>query len=231
MTHKNLIIVQCRLNSKRLPGKALYPICGIPMLTFLLRRLQCGLNTNDFKIIVATTKLEGDNLVNIWAQEENIEIIKGEENDVLKRFVQCLDCYSANTVVRATADNPLTCPEIIQWLVKERNERNVDYVLCKNLPVGAGVDVFSSDLLRRLDSEAKNADEREHINLYLLRHLQRFNTFFPKAKGKIARPDIRITVDTEDDWENIRALFKKTENEPWKLSIHEAVKRMDNRCI
>lgn len=35
-----LIIIQCRFSSTRLPGKVLYPLNGLPILVFLIRRIK-----------------------------------------------------------------------------------------------------------------------------------------------------------------------------------------------
>lgn len=227
--NRTLIVVQCRFNSSRLPGKALHPVGGLPMIVFLLRRLRGGLDPREHRVVLATTRNRRDDIVESWALEEGVDVVRGEEADVLGRFICCLDAYPSETIVRVTGDNPLTCPEMLKWLVREKQDNSLDYVQCENLPYGAGVDVFSSDLMKTLDREATEEDEREHINLYLLRNSEKFKIRFPKVHGELARPDIRVTVDTKEDWLRVRALFGPTETEPWKLSIDEAIKRMDAR--
>ena len=231
MKYQTLIVVQCRSNSTRLRGKALYPLCGIPILAFLLRRLKSRLDDKKYHIVLGTTKREEDDMLETWALEEGVHVVRGEEDDVLRRFIQCLDCCHSETVVRITADNPLTCPEILKWLVREKQEKNVEYVQCENLPYGVGVDVFSSDLLRVLDGETTDQGEREHINLHILKNLDKFRTLFLNIEGELARPDIRMTIDTEEDWQRVKSLFKVTEAEPWRISLSEAIKRMDKKFI
>ena len=42
------------------------------------------------KLIVATTEKKEDNVIVKIAQNENVEFFRGEENDVLDRYYNCL---------------------------------------------------------------------------------------------------------------------------------------------
>jgi spore coat polysaccharide biosynthesis protein SpsF len=223
-----LVVIQCRYNSTRLPGKALYPIAGIPMLIFLLKRLRFGLPEHEYHLVLATTQNHQDDGIVVWGLEEGVQILRGEEHDVLKRYIVCLEQYPAETVVRVTADNPLTCPDMLKWLVRQKQTNNVDYAQALNLPYGGGVDVFSANVVKSLDQEVTALDEREHINLHIYRHQKKYTTFFPKIEGELARPDLRMTVDTREDWERIRAIFTPEDREPWRISLAEAIVRMDS---
>jgi spore coat polysaccharide biosynthesis protein SpsF len=227
----SLVVVQCRLNSKRLPGKALYPLAGLPMLVFLLKRLRDSLDEHDYPIVLATTRKRRDDLIAEWGISQGVAVIRGEEEDVLSRYNQCLDAVPAERVVRVTADNPLTCPRWLKWSIGEMNRVGAAYVQTIGLPVGAGVDAFSADLLRRISEEAESQDEREHINLFVLRHRDRFKTHFPRARGLLAREDVRMTVDTYEDWKTIGAIFTGDEHSPWTLSLKEAIARLDQRGL
>lgn len=229
--NKVLVVVQCRFNSSRLPGKALYPIAGMPMLVFLLRRLKAGLPENKFTVMLATTKYQSDDITAAWGMAEKTEICRGDENDLLNRYLKCIESCDATTVVRVTADNPLTCPEIIKWLVQEKENGDLEYVQCTNLPYGAGVDVFSAELLRSLHQNITDPAEREHINLHVLRNLDKLRTCFPIIEGELARPDLRMTVDTYEDWFSMVTLFERTEKVPWEIPLREAIARVDTKSV
>jgi len=228
---RHLVVVQCRSNSTRLPGKAMMILGGIPMLSFLLKRLKAGLPEDRFKIILATTEGPADNIIADLGKEEGVEVLRGDENDVLKRYLKCLEAFPANIVVRVTADNPFTCPEVIEYAVNEMIKRKVDYLKCENLPEGSGVDLFSSNLLKQLNVEAKNPQEREHINMYVLKNKEKYTTSFVHFEGKRAHPSIRITVDTLEDLENVRSLFRQDDVDPWRMPLVEIIKRMDPSII
>jgi spore coat polysaccharide biosynthesis protein SpsF len=231
MFMKNLIVVQCRFNSTRLPGKALYPLTSIPMVTFLLRRLRYGLPDDQYRIVLATSMEPQDDIIDAWGAANRIPVIRGDEHNVLRRYIDCLIRYPAETVVRVTADNPLTCPNIILRLVAEKIQKNTDYVDCDNLPCGVGSDVYSGELLQLLDESVTTADEREHINLHILRHPDKFKIFHLRVSGKFARPELSMTVDTLEDWQHVSSIFETDEIEPWRISLAQAIERMDKGSV
>lgn len=209
----------------------MYPLAGIPMLVFLLRRLQAGLSNTTYRIILGTSDQHQNDIIVAWGTKEEVAVFRGDENDVLNRYAKCLECYPADTVVRVTADNPLTCPEIIKKLVLEKKSKDADYIQCTNLPYGAGVDVFSSGVLKYLDQNVSEPDEREHINLHILRNRDKFKTFSTDIHGELARPDLNMTIDTKEDWHRIESLFDPAEKESWKIPLREAIERMDKKPV
>ena len=231
MKKSSLIIIQCRYNSSRLLGKALYPITNIPLLIFLIRRLKESLMNSPFRIILATSDHKDDDIIDEWGKIENIAVVRGPKDDVLKRYIQTVEVFHSDTIVRVTADNPLTCPEIIKWLVNEQQNNCLDYVFCTNLPYGTGVDVFSLSIIKYLDKKVLTNEEREHISLHILNNKKKFKTLFPQVSDKRARPDIRLTVDTIEDWVRLNELFDINEKAPWRISLVEAIKRVDTNTI
>ena len=225
---KNLVVVQCRYSSTRLFGKALYPICGIPMLVFLLKRLKDSLSSDDYNVILATTENKEDDIIDAWGKECDTNVIRGEDKDVLKRFIRCLNRYPSDFVVRVTADNPLTCPEILKECVSEIRRSKSDYLLSENHPVGTGVDVFTFKLLKEMEQENLSQYEREHINAYVLKYPTRFKIKSLRMRGIIGRPDLSVTVDTEQNWKRVNSIFKPYEKEAWRISIVETISRMDS---
>jgi spore coat polysaccharide biosynthesis protein SpsF len=228
---RHLVVVQCRSSSTRLPGKAMMTLNGIPMLSFLLRRLKDGLPKSRYKIMLATTENIEDDIIANLGKKEEVEVLRGDENDVLKRYLKCIDVFPADIIVRVTADNPFTCPEVLECAVNEMIKKKVDYLKCENLPLGSGVDVFSSNLLKQLDVVAKEPQEREHINMYVLKNKEKYATSFVHFEGKRAHPSMRITVDTLEDLENVRSLFKQDDVDSWRMPLLEIIKRMDPSTI
>ncbi len=228
---ERLVVIQCRLGSRRLPGKALYPLAGRPMLSFLLRRLKSGLPQKDYALVLATTRKREDDVIAQWGREEGVNVVRGEGEDVLARYLRCLERFPAATVVRVTADNPLTCPKMLIQAADLLIERSADYVWPQNLPCGAAVDVFAAGVIRRLSREAVEAEEREHINAFILKNPDQFLILKPKVNGGLARPELRVSVDTLADWRRIEAILSLEDQEPWRMDLGEAIERLDRLAL
>ncbi len=54
---KILAVVLTRLSSKRLPGKALMPILGVPMIELLIRRLSLSKKINQVVIAIPKNRM------------------------------------------------------------------------------------------------------------------------------------------------------------------------------
>ena len=96
------VIVQCRLSSTRLPGKALKDLGGKPVLAWVLASMK---KVNADHYFVATDEASYEALLPV-CREYGFECFAGSLNDVLDRFVSLLNTVKTQTVIRATADNP-----------------------------------------------------------------------------------------------------------------------------
>lgn len=221
---KTLLVIQCRYDSTRLPGKALYPLSGIPMLVFLIRRLKkAGLQKT---IVLATTKRTDDDAVARWGHDEKIEVIRGNTDDVLSRYILCIEKYNPKYLVRITADNPLTDTSIVGEVCKEiENDKN-DYVsgFVKRI-IGIGVDAFKAEALKKIYQKPYTAKYREHINAYILDHAEQFICKEVSVYDhKDIEHKINLTVDSKEDWERV---FRIVGKEGPHININDAIKRIN----
>jgi spore coat polysaccharide biosynthesis protein SpsF len=97
------IVLQARLGSRRLPGKALEPIGGCSMLERCLRRLIAG---GVAHVVLATTTLFEDDVLAAIAAKLGVPVFRGEVDDVLGRYIGAAEAFDLDPVVRATGDNP-----------------------------------------------------------------------------------------------------------------------------
>jgi spore coat polysaccharide biosynthesis protein SpsF len=214
------IILQARMASSRLPGKALAPIAGQTILEHCLRRLMCA---GVAPVVLATTERSEDQRLADIAQRLGASVFRGDTEDVLGRFVATADAFDFDHVVRATADNPGTDIEAAGRLLAALREFNVDYACEEGLPYGAAVEAITRDALVRAAREATQADDREHVTTYVKRNSDVFSVIRLLPPFPLRRPDVRVTVDTAADLEQVRALFERTGVEmPSLLQLIEA---------
>ena len=147
---KVVAIVQARSNSVRLPGKIMKQICGIPMIGLLLKRLSLAKKID--QIVVATTDHKSNKELIEYIQKEKYQLFTGSEINVLERYYNTAVKYKADVIVRVTADNPLTDPELADYLVEIFYKSDKDFVSFgspPNYPLGLTVEVINFSALKK----------------------------------------------------------------------------------
>ena len=232
MSYQNkpvIAVVQARMQSQRLPGKAMKECAGHPSIFYILKRVAQSRYVD--KIVFATsTKPENDALAKFVASQ-NIEVFRGSEDDVLERFCSCVKEQKDNYdfLVRVCADNFLSCPELIDLGIEILIDRNLDFVnpfLSPSYPFGSGAEVTTTKNLFTLETMTKNLDAkyREHVLLYAYEHSELFSFQSLQAPLHLSAPDLKISVDTSDDFERVK---KFLETEKISANLEEIIKFYD----
>jgi spore coat polysaccharide biosynthesis protein SpsF len=138
------------------------------------------------------------------AASEGFYIYGGPKEDVLARYCDVIRHYKPSRVIRATGDNPFVFADAAWSLHCE--SLDASYGAYQNLPYGAGTEAVSASALLRAEKEALLPDEREHVCPYLYRHPELFSLHRPPAPDALARPGLRLTVDTPEDYERALVL-------------------------
>ena len=140
----NLVIIQARMGSTRLPGKVLKNICGKPLIWHVINRVN-NVPSVDLVVVATTIDEQDDVLVNYIKDGHLCEVFRGSERNVLKRFYKCATKYNADVIIRVTADDPFKDPSIIEYAIKEIIENGYDYcsnTLIPSYPEGLDIEVF-----------------------------------------------------------------------------------------
>ena len=193
------IVIQARMGSSRLPGKVLRPIAGKPLLAHVVGRLE--LLAHAATAVLATTTQNRDDAVADWCAAAGVPCFRGSEEDVLDRYLRCAERFGFTRVVRLTADNPFTDMAELDRLLELQTAGGYDY--CHSfgmMPLGVGAEVMTLAALRRSHEEGHEPHHREHVNEYIQEHPELFPTGVLEVPAAKRRPDLRLTVDTEEDW-------------------------------
>lgn len=212
------IILQARIDSSRLPGKALLPLDGKPVIFRVMEALnQITKNKeqkteSDFLKILACSEDSLSAFTPI-AKDADFEIFAGPKEDVLERYCQVIRKYSVKRVIRATGDNPFVFADAAASINEEAVSLNADYGGYIDLPYGAGVETVSADALLRACKETSLPFNREHVCPYLYNNPDKFNIHRPLAPSIWRNPNIRLTIDTQEDYDNAIKLYNILKND------------------
>jgi spore coat polysaccharide biosynthesis protein SpsF len=198
------IVLQARMGSTRLPGKSLAFIEGKSLIHHCIDRLR---SRSGLMVLLATTTLAEDDPLADEASRLSVPVVRGSADDVLARFARAASLFELTTLVRATADKPAVDMDAPRRTLELLTRTGVDHVVEHGLPYGCAVEAISCQALHRAHALASDAYDREHVTPFLKRD-HRFRSLDLLAPAALRRPDRRFTVDTADDLEFIRGVYR-----------------------
>ena len=196
-------VIQARMSSTRFPGKVIAPLCGMPMIEFMLARVARAQSIS--RVVVATSSEPSDDPLAAVVEAAGGACYRGSLDDVLARFAGAAG--DADTVVRLTGDCPLLDPDILDRVIKLHLSGGFDYtsnVAPPTFPDGMDVEVFSHAALTRAAHEACTTPEREHVTLWMRDAANGLK--LGNLSGIVDASALRLTVDYPDDLRAIEAL-------------------------
>lgn len=215
------VVIQSRLNSSRLPGKALMTIAGMPLIELVARRAS----RSGHEVVVATSEEQYDTRIFDHLSRVGIPAMRGSLDDVLGRFVEATrDLDDEDRVVRLTGDNPVGDSTLIDELVEAMDAGGYEYGRndISHMPEGLGCEVFRVRDLRRAAASTDAAYDREHVTPWLRRNVKTLDFVPAENPGDPER--YRCTVDVLSDYDRVCRLFAdKTDPVavPWTDLIDE----------
>ncbi len=202
-------IVAGRMGSSRMPGKTMADLAGKPSLLHIIERLRQVPSIDG--IAVATTTEPVDDVIAKCGSMAGVPVYRGSADDVLGRVLEAASFVDAATVVRITGDCPMTDPAIVEHVIAEYRLHGPDYASnCLNgykYPIGIAVEVFSRGLLELIAAEAVSPADREHVTLFIYEHPERFRLLGIEPSERHRRPELRLTLDTPEDYRLISAIY------------------------
>lgn len=208
MESKLGIIIQARLGSTRLPGKILLPFQGSTLLEYIINRLKpLGL-----PIVVATTTNSKDDKLIEFLDAKSIKYIRGDEKNVLDRYIKAAEKYNINTIIRITSDNPFIDIDFLRELIDIYYANiNFDYwsFSYENKPTvlthfGVFAEIVTLRGLKYLAKAYNNDIYKEHVTYGIYMNPNIFQVYLvPKDEQLRPYKNIRLTIDTPEDYENL----------------------------
>lgn len=232
MERKVTAIIQARTTSERLPKKVLANLEGKKVIEHVFLAIQNALLVDEI-ILATTTNKEDDILVEI-ANEYNIKSVRGDEFDVLSRFVKIANECDSDILIRFTADDPLLDPGVIDSVVGTFLKGGYDYVsniIDRSWPRGLDTEVFSKEALLRSSELSTNSDYKEHVTLFIRTNQQDFNQKNVRAMKQEQMPDARLCIDTEEDYTLLKAIFAALYIEDKVIRINEVIQFLNANPI
>lgn len=236
------IFLLVRLDSSRLPKKAMKEINNKPIIKYLINRLTKSQKARNL-VVCTTNKQSDDPLVN-FLEGKNIKYFRGSQHDILVRLRDAAIFFKSDFVVVVDGDDIYTDPHFVDMVFDEYEKTHADYITADGFPHGfVPVGITRSALEKICKVKVSKNTETGYREFFTQTNL--FNCKYFKPKKDIIFPkNLRLTLDYEEDFllakeiygslgnyfhlEDIITLFEKQPNlikivegvdERWKQSF------------
>lgn len=208
---KTLFIIAAQTATPPLPGKALLPLAGAPVLERMVQRVLSA--SADFQLVVATSTEPEDEALRELCRRIDVKCAAGHPGDLLDRVFQIACNEKADQIGLIPLSSPLVDPAIVDMIVQfaASHEGEFDYV--SNLhppsyPAGNDVELLPISTMETLWKEARQNFERWYITPYCWDNPARFrvaNVRWPDSQN--LSMSHRWCLEFPEDYLFIRAVF------------------------
>jgi len=199
------------MGSTRLPGKMMEDLSGYPLIWHILQRAK-QVNA-DGPVILATTNLPRDDVLAKEAASLQIPFVRGDENDVMGRFLLALEQFPARWVARVCGDSPLFDPEFLNHCLAAAAKTQADVVKFRDdrPTLFQGCEVVSAHALHFSRHQAPHDPwSFEHVTAWAMRNSEQWpddlKTTLIDPDPQMVR-DIKLSVDTPEEMARLRRLY------------------------
>jgi len=222
-------VIQARMNSERLPGKIFAKVVGDETLLSLIWR---RISEVEIEWWLATTNSPADDITEIWGRSNGLNVFRGDEEDVLSRFVAIASNSKCDWMVRITADNPLVEADTIRKLIYQASTapQGTDVIgeklVERDFPLGYIPEIVRTNALLRIERELSKDVFYHRSNVTSALYPEKSQQF---VSGELpSRPEWRWTVDTILDLLMMRELFNGIGGEHTNPKYLELVDFLDS---
>ena len=215
-------VVLARMDSARLPGKAMRLVRGLPVIHYVIARAQ---RIAGAEAVLATTARPADDALAAYAAQMGVRVYRGSASDVAGRMLgAALDC-GADAVVRVNGDSVFADPELIGEGLRRCGEADfVTNLIGRTFPYGVSVEIVKTETYQRACTRITTAQQREHPTSVLYEHADDFSVAtllspHPELKGA------RLVIDTAEDLEAFRRLTDELGERVLAVGYREAAAR------
>jgi spore coat polysaccharide biosynthesis protein SpsF len=215
--NKTKIIIQARTGSTRLPQKMILPFYeNEGIFSLLLKKLTSAFDKND--IILATSINPNNDILVETAKYYGVNYFRGSENDVLQRFIDAAKEFDAENIIRVCADNPFLDVFYIELLLEKFEKFNCDYlsyITSDGTPsikthYGFWAEAVKLSALEKVRELTDENLYHEHVTNFIYANRDIFDVKFFEIIPQIDKhKDIRLTIDTQVDFDIQKEIFNK----------------------
>lgn len=224
-------VIQARMGSSRLPGKALLPLAGKPLVWHIIDRMRRVRGVD--RIVLATTLDPRNEPLIDFVRGEGLEVFRHPlEDDIAGRIAGAIAPYTGEVVLKTGGDCPLIDPAVLQRMVDVGlSDPAADFVSNRvvwSYPLGLSADVVSRRSIAWADANLHKPEERELFALYLRDHPDQFKVVPITQSENMSHHN--WCVDTPEDMAFVGRIFDALYREGECFGLVETLAFLESRA-
>ena len=212
-TYRIGAVILARMDSQRLPGKAIAKIGGRSLLSYVAGQLPSDILCTP--PILATSSRGIDDPLVEEAHDLGLLVYRGDVDNVAGRFLKAAVAHELEGVLRINGDSPFIAPELVRRAIVAFTSQKLDFVTNirpRSYPYGVSVELVRPDILADCLKRSTCPDDREHVTRCLYGQIERLaHLNLTDSQHRIGGPrtKIRLTIDTLKDFEAFRGFVEE----------------------
>ncbi|MEK7106834.1 MAG: hypothetical protein AAB899_01435, partial [Patescibacteria group bacterium] len=138
----------------------------------------------------------------------------------------------ADILVKGFADSPLFDWRYVDYCIKLLSENDADCAsneFTNTFPIGLGARAYKFSTLKAAEKNDKDPAYREHAGYSIRIHTEQFKHAGWEAQGDMRWPELRLTLDTLEDYTLITAVFDELYPKNPDFSAEDVVEFLKTR--
>jgi len=216
-------VIFSRLDSQRLPGKALKPFAGRPLLGHVIDRALAA--EQPTLVVVATTDRPTDDGLARFAEQQGAKVFRGAHLDVLGRALACAEAFRLTALGRISGDSPFIDPRLIDRMIATHKQVGAEVTTNlhpRTFPMGMSFEVIAVDALRRLAAATDDPSHREHMTTYIYENPDKFR-IHNVTSGIEGSEKVPLVVDSIDDLVQANWLVRRLSEAGMKMTLENVL--------
>ena len=162
------IIIQARMSSTRLPGKAMMSLDGDTCISYIVETCKNVAKKLGTSVIFITTKNPEDDIFDLLYSNE-LRIVRGSTDNVMQRIVDACSQHD-EYVLRVTGDCPLLPEDLLEEFytfsmqsIESQEPHLITNCFTRTYPRGFDMEVLNIQYLKKLLSLKLDRYHYEHV--------------------------------------------------------------------
>ena len=227
---KVVATIEGRMTSTRLPGKIMMLLAGKPVMAHMIERYRRSKLVDE--VVVATTTNAADDPIVALCEKMGCRYFRGSEQDVFARVRQAGEAHGAEYLLQGMADCPLVDPRHMDQCLELLLETDADVAGNEypvTFPLGFNVRAYKFSTFRKAEQNDTDPTYREHAGYSIRSQPEKFKRVNWEAEGDMRWPELRLTLDTLEDYQLISAVYDELYSKNPDFSAEDIVRFLKMR--